>query len=179
MIRSYIALGSNLDRPRQQVQAGVLALGALPRSTLVAVSPWYGSPAVGPGRQPDYINGVVALDTDLEPLLLLEAMQEIERAQGRVRTERWGARTLDLDLLLYGDRQLDLPALRVPHPGMLERQFVLQPLLAIAPRICTPQGESIAAVAASLPDQGVRLVTTGSSPTMDSMKIQTTAGESQ
>lgn len=174
MIRCYIALGSNLDEPLQQVGAAVRALRRLPQSELVVVSPWYQSPAVGPGRQPDYINGVAALDTGLAPLRLLASLQAIETRQGRVRHRRWGARTLDLDLLLYGDETIELPALTVPHPRMLQRQFVLRPLLDVAPGIKTATGHSIAAIASALGDQGVCLVTVASSPTMKPTRDDTT-----
>ena len=88
----------------------------------------YASRAVGPGEQPDYLNAVVKLATDLPALSLLDALQAIENTQGRVRTQRWAARTLDLDLLLYGEQIIDSPRLQVPHPRMGERGFVLYPL---------------------------------------------------
>ena len=166
MLRCYIALGSNLEHPMRQVDCALEALSRLPDSTLLAVSPRYRSVAVGPGEQPDYINAVAALDTLLEPLSLLAAMQAIEQRQGRVRLQRWGARTLDLDLLLYGGRQIDLPELSVPHPRMLERTFVLLPLLDLAPELCAPDGRRIADIAAGLDCDGVWLVDEDSSPTM-------------
>lgn len=166
MLRCYIALGSNLEQPLQQVDRAVEALAQLPHSVLVAVSPYYRSSAVGPGEQPDYINAVAALDTELAPLALLEALQAIELRQGRVRQERWGARTLDLDLLLYGDRQIDLPQLTVPHPRMLERGFVLWPLLDLAPRLCAPDGRPLSAIAGSCGSEGLWLVSGHSSPTI-------------
>lgn len=166
MARCYIALGSNLEQPLAQVAAAVTAIGQLPRSTIAALSPWYRSPAVGPGDQPDYINGVLALETDLGAEQLLDALQAIEQQQGRIRGERWAARTLDLDILLYGDQSIQLPRLTVPHARMLERQFVLQPLLALVPDISLPDGTPVAGYAARLDDQGVCLVGDSSFSTM-------------
>ena len=99
--RAYIALGSNLEQPREQIQAALEALARLPDSRLVAVSPLYISDPLGPADQPRFVNGVAALDTALAPLDLLDALQAIEQEQGRVRDLRWGPRTLDLDILLY------------------------------------------------------------------------------
>src|SRR5690606_16070802 len=98
---SYIALGSNLSNPRQQVEQALGALGQLPNSRVVAQSAWYESRAIGPGEQPDYINGVALIETSLEPHDLLNRLQAIEATQGRIREQRWAARTLDLDILLY------------------------------------------------------------------------------
>lgn len=176
MARCYIALGSNLEQPLAQVRRAVDALAALPDTQLVTVSPWFRTRAQGPGEQPDYINGVAVLDSLLEPLALLRALQAIEADQGRVREQRWGARTLDLDLLLYGDRVIDEPDLTVPHPRMLQRQFVLQPLLAVAPDLAAPDGRRLAAVAAELEDQGVCLLATASSHKMAGERAAT-AGE--
>ncbi len=132
MSRAYIGLGSNLDNPLAQLRHATAALANLAVTTLVATSGIYRSRALGPGEQPDYLNAVVALDTTLDPLALLRALQAIEQAQGRVRGERWGARTLDLDLLLYDDVVLDSTELTLPHPRMAERDFVLYPLAEIS-----------------------------------------------
>ncbi len=141
MNTAYIALGSNLRCPAQQLRAAVRALSRLPGSRLVKISPVYRSKAIGPGAQPDYLNAVAALQTDLPPQQLLAALQEIERAQGRVRTERWGARTLDLDILLYGNRVISTPELTVPHPAMTRRSFVLYPLADLTGReLMLPDG---------------------------------------
>jgi 2-amino-4-hydroxy-6-hydroxymethyldihydropteridine diphosphokinase len=134
MITCYVALGSNLQDPESQLQAAVRALHALDGVRVAATSQVYRSAAVGPGDQPDYLNAAVALVTALPPLDLLDALQAIERRQGRVRGEHWGPRTLDLDLLLYGNQQIDLPRLTVPHPRLAERNFVLAPLADI----CSP-----------------------------------------
>lgn len=135
MITCYIGLGSNLDDPEAQLQRAVDALRELPGLRLAAVSHVYRSAPLGPpGEQPDYLNATLAAITDLPPLELLDALQAIEDAQGRQRTERWGPRTIDLDLLLYGEQRIDEPRLKVPHPAMAERNFVLVPLTDI----CNP-----------------------------------------
>lgn len=134
MIRCYIALGSNLGEPQAQVRSALRALAELPKSTLVNCSRLYGSTAVGPGQQDNYVNAVAALDTDLAAEQLLIAMQGIEAQHQRRRDEHWGPRTLDLDLLLYGDHQIASDTLCVPHPRMHQRDFVLRPLADIAPQ---------------------------------------------
>lgn len=132
MPRVYIGLGSNLDDPRQQLESALQSLEQLPATDLVAVSSFYTSDSLSPG-QPRYTNAVAALDSTLEPVALLDALQSIENAQGRVRKERWGARTLDLDILLYGDQVIDEPRLKVPHYHMQARPFVLYPLAELVP----------------------------------------------
>lgn len=130
----YIGLGANLGDPRRQVEQALVQLQDLPRSELAAVSSLYRTAPVGPANQPDFINAVARLDTSLEPPALLASLQQIERSHGRIRNgERWGPRTLDLDILLVGEQVLDLPHLRVPHPQMHVRAFVLAPLAEIAP----------------------------------------------
>lgn len=130
----YIGLGANLGDPRRQVEQALVQLRALPQSALAAVSSLYQTVPVGPADQPDFINAVARLDTQLEPLALLAALQRIERQHGRIRNgQRWGPRTLDLDILLIGEQLLTLPQLCVPHPQMHCRAFVLGPLAEIAP----------------------------------------------
>ncbi|MAY35782.1 MAG: 2-amino-4-hydroxy-6-hydroxymethyldihydropteridine diphosphokinase [Spongiibacteraceae bacterium] len=136
----YIGLGSNLDDPRSQIARALAALAAHPSMELVCTSSYYGSKAVGPGEQPDFVNAVAELRTALEPLDLLHALQAIEQQQGRVRAVRWGARTLDLDILLYGDLQLSSSELTLPHPRLQERPFVVVPLAEIAPELTLPDG---------------------------------------
>lgn len=155
-MRAYIGLGSNLDDPPAQLQQAVSALARLPESRVVAVSPLYrNSPLVpageDPAGQPDYVNAVAALDTTLAPLTLLDALQAIENDQHRVRARHWGPRTLDLDLLLYGDERIDLPRLTVPHPGLRERRFVLLPLHDVAPDLVLPEGVKLTDVLVSCP----------------------------
>lgn len=126
---AYIGIGSNLEGPVAQVRRAAAALAKLPGTRLRAVSPLYRNPAVGPGEQPDYVNAVAVIETTLAPHALLDALQSIESAQGRERgATRWLPRTIDLDLLLYGDRIIDDARLTVPHPRIRERAFVLRPL---------------------------------------------------
>lgn len=158
MIRCFIGLGSNLDDPAAQLQQALVALGNLERSRLGRVSRHYRNPAVGPGQQPDFINAVAELFTDLPAVELLRALQGIETAQGRVRTIRWGARSLDLDLLLYGDAVIDTPALQVPHPRMFERNFVLYPLHDIEPELILPDGSVLRTHLRACSSQGLQAV---------------------
>lgn len=132
MERVYTGLGSNLDEPQEQLRSAINALRELPGTTVVAVSAFYSSESLSPG-QPRYTNAVAALDTALAPLELLDSLQAIEAAQGRERKERWGPRTLDLDILLYGDQVIDIPRLKVPHYHMQARAFVLYPLAELVP----------------------------------------------
>ncbi|WP_158134390.1 2-amino-4-hydroxy-6-hydroxymethyldihydropteridine diphosphokinase [Vibrio navarrensis] len=145
MIRAYIAIGSNLADPVAQANRAIAALKSLPNSELVAVSQLYSSTPMGPQNQPDYINAVAEIQTELTPLQLLDCTQVIELEQGRVRKEeRWGPRTLDLDLLLYGNEVIDSERLTIPHYGMKEREFVLYPLAEIAPNLTLPDGTRLA-----------------------------------
>jgi len=128
MTAAYIGLGSNLGEPEKQLRAAVRAIARLPGSRIAAVSRVYHSAAVGPGEQPDYLNAALRLETSLAPEELLAALQRIEADQGRVRTERWGPRTLDLDILLYGEQLISTESLTIPHPSLAVRNFVLQPL---------------------------------------------------
>jgi 2-amino-4-hydroxy-6-hydroxymethyldihydropteridine diphosphokinase len=130
--RAFIGLGSNLDAPAEQLRSALQALDLIEGSRLVAASALYTSDSLLPG-QPRYTNAVAAIDTALAPLALLDALQAIENDQGRVRAERWGPRTLDLDVLLFGDQVIDLPRLKVPHYHMHARPFVLYPLAELVP----------------------------------------------
>jgi len=130
--RVYIGLGSNLADPDSQLRSALTALGQLAQTTLAAVSAFYASDSLLPG-QPRYTNAVAALDTELPPLALLDALQALENDHGRVRAERWGPRTLDLDILLFGEQRIDWPRLQVPHPQMPVRAFVLYPLAELLP----------------------------------------------
>lgn len=139
LARAYIGIGSNLEHPETQLRRAFRALAELPASRCVACSPLYRSEAVGgPPDQPEYLNAVVAVDTTLQPEALLTALQAIEATQGRVRTVRWGPRTLDLDLLLYDHLVLDGPRLTLPHPRLHQRAFVVYPLYDIAPDLKIP-----------------------------------------
>ncbi|EOA4404786.1 2-amino-4-hydroxy-6-hydroxymethyldihydropteridine diphosphokinase [Citrobacter amalonaticus] len=140
----YIALGSNLASPLEQVNAAVNAIGEIPESQIVAISSFYRTPPLGPQDQPDYLNAAVALETTLEPETLLDHTQRIELQQGRVRkAERWGPRTLDLDIMLFGDRVINSERLTVPHYDMKNRGFMLWPLFEIAPDLHFPDGTSL------------------------------------
>jgi len=151
MTRVYIALGSNLASPLTQVNAAIESLGTIPDSQIVAVSGFYRTPPLGPQDQPDYLNAAVALETSLAPEALLDHTQRIELDQGRVRkAERWGPRTLDLDIMLFGDETIATPRLTVPHYDMKNRGFMLWPLFEIAPELHFPDGETLASVLARL-----------------------------
>jgi 2-amino-4-hydroxy-6-hydroxymethyldihydropteridine diphosphokinase len=134
MTRAHLALGSNLDDRLAHLQAAVDALVDAPEVTVIAVSNVYETEPVGP-EQPDYLNAVVAVDTHLDARGLLRLAQRLEQGAGRVRGERWGPRTLDVDVLLVGDETVDEADLQVPHPRMWERGFVLAPLRDVAPEI--------------------------------------------
>lgn len=141
--RAYIGLGSNLDDPLTQLRRARRALADLPESRFVAASSVYRSrPLYEAGRgtpdQPDFYNAVVALDTRLTADELLSALLRIEDRQGRTREQRWGPRSLDLDLLLFGDEQRRTSRLMLPHPGLTQRAFVLYPLHEIAPGLVLP-----------------------------------------
>lgn len=144
MILVYIAVGSNLGDPIAQAKQAIEALKCLPDSRFLSASSLYSSTPMGPQNQPDYINAVVAIETDLTPLELLDCTQNIELEQGRVRKEeRWGPRTLDLDILLYGNEVIDSERLTIPHYGMKVREFVLYPLAEIAPSLQLPDGTEL------------------------------------
>ncbi|MCG9754730.1 2-amino-4-hydroxy-6-hydroxymethyldihydropteridine diphosphokinase [Shewanella insulae] len=143
MITVYVALGANLASPKAQLAQACEALKSLASDGQLSVSPYYQSAPMGDVPQPDYLNAVARFTTKLAPLALLDALQGIENEQGRVREVRWGARTLDLDLLLYGDWQLDIPRLKVPHYGMKTRSFVLIPLMDLAPDLILPCGTGL------------------------------------
>lgn len=140
MIRAYVGLGSNLENPRQQVADALLELQEIPNTKRVMHSALYRSDPVGPPGQPDYINAVACLETTLEAEQLLDELQAIEQAHDRVRIQHWGPRTLDLDLLLFGDQIINTERLIVPHAFMCERSFVLYPLAEIAPDLHLPNG---------------------------------------
>lgn len=147
MAIAYIALGSNLHTPREQLKCALNALAQLPQTQLMAVSSFYRSKPLGPQDQPDYLNAAVEISTALSPLALLDELQRIENEQGRVRLRRWGERTLDLDILLYGDEIIQTERLTVPHYDMHNREFVIVPLAEIAPNLILPNGQKLAELA--------------------------------
>ncbi|AVY96275.1 MULTISPECIES: 2-amino-4-hydroxy-6-hydroxymethyldihydropteridine diphosphokinase [Lelliottia] len=147
MTLAYIAIGSNLASPLEQVNAAVQALGEIPQSRLVKVSAFYRTPPLGPQDQPDYLNAAVVLETSLDAETLLDNTQRIELQQGRQRkAERWGPRTLDLDIMLFGDEVINTDRLTVPHYDMKNRGFMLWPLWEVAPELTFPNGESLQAI---------------------------------
>lgn len=135
----YIGLGSNLDGPEEQIRRARVAIRQINDVKELDFSSLYYSPPMGLQDQPEYVNAVMSVETELAPLDLLKHLQDIENFQGRVRkADRWSARTLDLDLLLYADQKIDTPDLIVPHYGIAERSFVLYPLYEIAPDLEIP-----------------------------------------
>ncbi|WP_439136178.1 2-amino-4-hydroxy-6-hydroxymethyldihydropteridine diphosphokinase [Pseudomaricurvus sp.] len=155
---AYIGLGSNLENPYQQVKRALQELGQIPQTCVVAASPWYQSLAVGPGEQPDFVNGVAQLTTELDAHALLDQLQAIENAHERVREVRWGPRTLDLDLLLFGAEIIDTERLQVPHPYLTQRNFVLYPLADIAPQLTLPGGDTLESLVANCPSDGLHQI---------------------
>ncbi len=139
-VRAFVGLGGNLGDPAATLQEAIRELDGLPSTHLLRASRLYRSPAWGVPDQPDFINAVVLLETALAARTLLDAMLQVERSHGRDRDAetRWGPRTLDLDLLLYGDAVIEEPGLRVPHPHLHERAFALLPLIEIAPEAMIP-----------------------------------------
>lgn len=152
----YIGLGSNMADPLCQLAQAVTELAALPDTSLIAQSPFYRSRPVGPQDQPDFVNGAVKLNTSLGPLILLDHLQRIENAHGRLRKQHWGPRTLDLDLLLYGDSPVQNERLIVPHPELANRDFVLQPLLDLDPELILPDGRALHVLRHQCPDNGLQ-----------------------
>jgi 2-amino-4-hydroxy-6-hydroxymethyldihydropteridine diphosphokinase len=156
-VRCYLGLGANLAQPQVQLQHAVAALQQLPHTRLLTVSSFYGSKPMGPQNQPDYVNAVAAIETSLTAEQLLDTLQQIEQQQGRLRKdERWGPRTLDLDILLYGNDVINTPRLTVPHYGMRVREFVLYPLYEIAPELSLPDGTVLSSLLELVPLNGLQ-----------------------
>ena len=154
---AYIGLGSNLEQPVAQITLARIAIASITGVQELAFSSLYHSLPMGPQDQPDYVNAVMGVKTDLLPMALLRSLQAIENDQGRQRIgERWGARTLDLDVLIYGEQEIDVPDLTIPHKGLEERSFVLYPLFEIAPQIIVPGKGSITDLIAKCPLSGLR-----------------------
>ena len=143
-VRAYVGLGSNQDVPLAQIEDALRALAAIPHTTLLRRSKLYRTPPWGLLDQPDFINAVAELDTCLDAAALLDALRRVEYDAGRQRLERWGPRSLDLDLLLHGDSRIDTVELQLPHPRMQDRAFVLVPLAELAPELrIEPHGRVI------------------------------------
>jgi 2-amino-4-hydroxy-6-hydroxymethyldihydropteridine diphosphokinase len=156
MANAVIALGSNLGDSLKILQNSLQSLALIPGIEIEAVSSWYQTKPIGP-PQPDYLNGCALLSVQQHPEELLVLLQAIEMQFGRVRNEKWGARTLDLDILLYDDLILNTPSLQIPHPRMTQRAFVLVPLAEIAPDWIEPRsGKAIASLLTQVDCSGVR-----------------------
>lgn len=143
MTLAYLGLGSNMGDREAQIEAALKAIGVLPSTRVLRASPLYESAPWGPVEQPNYLNMVVEVETGLDPRALLEGCKEIERKQGRLDGERWGPRPIDIDILLYGDETLKFSGLKVPHPRMWARRFVLLPLADLRPDLAAPDGRPI------------------------------------
>lgn len=141
---AYIGLGSNLDKPKEQLSAALVEIQQHPQISIQACSHLYSSLPMGPKDQPDYVNAVCQITTSLSPIELLDFLQSVEQTHGRERKEqRWGPRTLDLDILLYNNQRIESERLTVPHYGMRYREFVLVPLFEIAPDMVMQDGRTL------------------------------------
>ncbi|MCK0155341.1 2-amino-4-hydroxy-6-hydroxymethyldihydropteridine diphosphokinase [Alcanivorax sp. S6407] len=152
-MQAFIGLGSNLDNPAQRLISALAALQRLPGGRLLHHSRLFSSAPIGPQDQPDYVNAVAALAWDSTPHALLLTLQALELAAGRQRLRHWGERTLDLDILLIDQQRIDTPDLQVPHPQMIHRAFVLQPLMDIAPAAHLPDGTALSSFLEQVKDQ--------------------------
>ena len=156
---AYIGVGSNLEDPRTQVLAALQRLGDLPKTRLVLASRLYRSRPLGPVAQPDFVNAVAGILTQLDPKALLNELHAIESAMGRPkRHERWGPRIIDLDLIAYSRERCNEAELTLPHPGIVERNFVLYPLAEIAPDLELPGLGRLADLAAAVTAEGITLL---------------------
>lgn len=158
-IRAYIGVGSNLCDPVVKAKNGIKAIAALPQVVSIKASSLYSSRPMGPQSQPDYVNAVVAIETTLSCRELLIVLQAIELNYGRVRKEeRWGARTLDLDILLFGHEVINEPDLIVPHYGMKQREFVLLPLFELSPSLVLPDGSELSRLVGEIDRNGLQVI---------------------
>jgi len=161
LLPAYVALGSNLDDPRAQVERALAALDQLPQTRCVLRSSLYRSRPFGPVEQPDFVNAVAGLLTSLEPAALLASLQALETRLGRERPAvRWGPRRIDLDLLVHGSVRVAQPGLELPHPGIAERAFVLAPLAEISPDLDVPGVGRVGALLAQLDSSGLERLAT-------------------
>ena len=157
-VQVFVGLGSNLNDPQHQVTVALQELAILPDSRVVNLSSLYRSAPVGPPNQPWYVNAVAELATGLAPQHLLDELQTIEQRHGRVRGVRWGPRSLDLDILLFGSRKIATRRLTIPHPRIAMRNFVLLPLLEIVPNINIPGFGSARMLANALPISNIEKI---------------------
>ncbi len=152
----YIGLGANLNNPKAQLVAALETISQLPKTQLICHSSFYISKPMGPQDQGDYINAVAKIESHFSAIALLDQLQQIELAQGRIRKdERWGPRTLDLDILLFNNEQINSSRLTIPHYGMKERNFVLLPLTEIAADLILPDGNKLAELVKKIDKQGI------------------------
>ena len=160
MITSYIGIGSNLSNPAKQIRDAITALHQIPQSQVIAASSTYFSRPMGPQDQPDYMNAVLALTTNLSAIELLNTLQLIENNAGRVRKDnRWGARILDLDILLYGNEVIENERLTIPHYGLKVREFVLIPLAEITTNLQLPDGDNVSELSQNIDQNGLKIYT--------------------
>ncbi|AQS57909.1 2-amino-4-hydroxy-6-hydroxymethyldihydropteridine diphosphokinase [Desulforamulus ferrireducens] len=157
MTRAYIGLGSNLGNREENLCQALQRLTAHPGIQACRCASLYETAPWGNTQQDWFLNTVAEVETTLTPGELLQVLQEIEKALGRTRTVKWGPRTLDLDILLYGEEKIDLPDLQIPHPRLTERAFVLAPLAELQPDMTLPQGSIQDLLAQVLPEQEIRL----------------------
>jgi len=156
----YIGLGSNLNEPATQLRRALHQLQQLPKSQFLTLSNIYQSSPIGPENQPDYLNAVALVNTQLSPEQLLDCLQHIEQLQQRIRTIHWGPRTIDLDILLFGQQQIHTDRLTIPHAQMHLRSFVLIPLLDIKPNLILPNGITLIELAKSVDQSGLQAIAT-------------------
>jgi 2-amino-4-hydroxy-6-hydroxymethyldihydropteridine diphosphokinase len=157
--RCFIGLGSNLSTPVSQLQRAIVAIDQIAGCRIKCCSSFYVSAPMGPANQPDFVNAVVEISTQLTPIALLDALQTIEMQQGRVRKEQqWGPRTLDLDILMYDQLVINSERLTVPHYGMKLREFVLYPLHEIAPDLVLPCGNHLISVLNKVSKNGLKVI---------------------
>jgi 2-amino-4-hydroxy-6-hydroxymethyldihydropteridine diphosphokinase len=155
MVNAYIGLGSNLDNPKGHVMRALEDLKQLPQSQLLLASKLYLSKPVGPQDQDNFVNAVALIITELEPLALLDELQTIEQQHQRARERHWGPRTLDLDLLLFGEQSIQHPRLTVPHAQLSRRDFVVGPLLELCPELVLPSGTQLQELLQQCPIDGL------------------------
>ncbi|MGN1356543.1 MAG: 2-amino-4-hydroxy-6-hydroxymethyldihydropteridine diphosphokinase [Succinivibrionaceae bacterium] len=158
MVTAFIALGSNLDNPVNQLRTAIEEISRLKGCELSGISGFYENPPLGPQDQPSFLNGVIKITTNLRPLELLDKLQELEQKHRRVRKIHWGPRTLDLDIILYGNETISNSRLTVPHPEVARRSFVLRPLLDIEPDLSLPDGRKISELCAETDCNGLKKI---------------------
>ena len=154
----FIGIGSNLNSPITQLDQAIKSLSQLPSSALVAHSSYYTSKPVGPQDQPDFFNAAALINTTLPPNSLLKQLQAIELNQGRIKKRYWGERSIDLDILLYGQQSIDSVELSIPHKELANRDFVLRPLLELDKNLTLPDGTSLRSLLAICPDNQLQRI---------------------